>query len=73
MGLEFEMNKLRELTQKCVLIEASRNPSEFLCTIGWHHRGQWFKDLQTSAKTAAEAIFLAKVKWLEEERHARNS
>lgn len=66
MGLELEMRKLRELTQNCVLIEASRNPLEFLCTIGWHHRGNWFQDLQTSAETAAEAVHLAKEKWLEE-------
>lgn len=64
MGLELEMRKLRTLTKDCVMIEASRNPSEFLCTIGWHHRGLWFQDLQTSADTVAEALSLAKKKWL---------
>ena len=68
MGLELEMRKLRELTNSCVLVEASRNPLEFLCTIGWHHRGHWFKDLQTSAETASDAIRLAKKKWLEEQK-----
>ena len=68
MGLELEMRKLRSLTKSCVLIEASRNPSEFLCTLGWHHRGNWFRDLQVSAETAAEALYLAKEKWLEEKK-----
>ena len=68
MGLELEMRKLRSLTKSCVLIEASRNPSEFLCTLGWHHHGNWFKDLQVSAETAAEALYLAKEKWLEEKK-----
>ena len=62
--LELEMKKLRNLTNKCVLVEASLNPEEFLCTIGWHHRGRWFKDLQTSAETASGAILLATEKWL---------
>ncbi len=66
MGLELEMRKLRELTNSCVLVEASRNPLEFLCTIGWHHRGQWFKDFQVSAETAFDAVRLAKEKWLKE-------
>ena len=66
MGLELEMRRLRSLTKSCVLIEASRNPAEFLCTLGWHHRGQWFRDLQVSADTAAKAISLAREKWLEE-------
>jgi len=53
------VEKLREITKKCVLVEASNHPKEYLCTIGWHHRGQWFKDLQVSASTAPEAICLA--------------
>ena len=65
MELELEMKKLRELTNSCVLLEASRNPEEFLCTIGWHHRGLWFKDFQVSSETAFDAIRLAKEKWLE--------
>jgi len=64
--LEFEMRNLRELTNKCVLLEASRNPEEFLCTIGWHHRGHWFLDLQVSAKTAGDAVRAATEKWLKE-------
>jgi len=64
--LELEMRKLRELTKSCVLLEASRNPEEFLCTLGWHHRGHWFRDLQVSAETAFEAVDLAREKWLKE-------
>ena len=60
------LEKLRKITESCVLLEASRNPEEFLCTIGWHHRGQWFKDLQVSAETAPLAVCLAAEKWLEE-------
>ncbi len=71
MGLELEMRKLRELTNSCVLLEASQNPLEFLCTIGWHHRGQWFKDFQVSAETAFDAVRLAKKKWLESEKMVR--
>ena len=71
MDLELEMIRLRDLTDSCVLLEASRNPREFLCTLGWHHRGQWFKDLQVSAETALDAIFLAKKKWLENEKMVR--
>ncbi|KKK72320.1 hypothetical protein LCGC14_2905090 [marine sediment metagenome] len=64
--LELEMRKLRELTKSCVLVEASLNPEEFLCTLGWHHRGHWFRDLQVSAETAFEAVDLAREKWLKE-------
>ncbi|HEC64483.1 MAG TPA: hypothetical protein ENI23_04240 [bacterium] len=64
MDLELEMIRLRNLTNKCVLVEASRNPEEFLCTIGWHHRGHWFKDLQVSAETAPLAVCLAAKEWL---------
>ena len=58
------LKKLMEVTGSCVLLEASRNPKEFLCTIGWHHRGNWFKDLQVSAETAPLAVCLAAKKWL---------
>ncbi|KKK61473.1 hypothetical protein LCGC14_3013980 [marine sediment metagenome] len=69
MELESEMKKLRELTQSCVLVEASRNPEEFLCTIGWHHRGNWFRDIQVSAENALDAVRLAKEKWTNEQTH----
>ena len=68
VSLELEMKELRKLTRKCVLVEASLNPEEFLCTLGWHHRGHWFKDLQTSAETATDAIRLAKEKWIKDSR-----
>ena len=50
---------IRLYTGKCVLLEASVNPREYLCTVGWHHRGQWFKDFQVSAETAPHAVSLA--------------
>ena len=68
MSLELEMRELRKLTNRCVLVEASLNPEEFLCTLGWHHRGQWFKDLQTSAETANAAVRLAKEEWTKDSR-----
>ena len=66
-----KMEALRTITGQCILLEASTNPKEFLCTIGWHHRGQWFKDFQVSAETAFEAVDLAKEKWLENEKMVR--
>ena len=58
-----KMEALRSLTGKCVLLEASVNPIEYLCTIGWHHRGQWFKDIQISHKNAADALDIAWKEW----------
>ena len=52
------MDKIRAKLKKCVLIEASVNPEEYLATLGWHYRGQWMRDLQVKAATPALAICL---------------
>ena len=58
------LEKIREITGKCALLEASVNPKEYLCTVGWHHRGQWFKDFQFSSETASHVVCLAFVESL---------
>ena len=55
----FLLEKIRTMTGKCVLLEASTNPEEYLCTVGWHYRGHWFKDFQVSAETAPLVVCLA--------------
>ena len=52
------LDKIRDITGRCVLLEASVNPKEYLCTVGWHHRGQWFSDFQVSAETAPHVVCL---------------
>lgn len=50
------LERLRELSKKCVLVEASCNPDEYLCTLGCHYRGQWFETFRASAEAAPLAI-----------------
>lgn len=59
------VEKMREHTKQCVLVEASTNPEEYLCTVGRHYRGQWFKSHQSKADTAPLAICLAALKAVE--------
>ncbi len=58
-----KMDRLRNLTGRCVLLEASVNPIEYICTIGWHHRGQWFRDIQITHKNAVDAVEIATEEW----------
>lgn len=60
------MERLRERINHSVLLEASLNPTEWLCTTGWHHRGQWFLEHQEKAETAKEALRLMYVHYGEE-------
>ena len=52
------VEKLGKLTGKDVLVEHCAD-GERLCTLGWHYRGIWMKDIQEKADTAPLAICLA--------------
>ena len=51
------VEKLGKLTGKDVLVEHCAD-GERLCTLGWHYRGIWMKDIQEKADTAPLAICL---------------
>ena len=50
------MLMIQKKTNKSVLLEASLHPTEWLVTLGWHHRGLWMRDAQTKGDTAMEAL-----------------
>jgi len=46
--------QLRKDSNLCVLIEFSQHPEEYICSLGWHHRGLWMEHYRT---TSADLLF----------------
>ena len=53
------VEKIRSASKLSVIVEASTNPTEYICAVGAHHRGQWIETVRAVSESAPAAICAA--------------